>query len=173
MPNKAPAIIAVQDLNSISPAEAIAKAKEDTLKAASANRVPDQAILEDQTMAKQAGYWLDWNELIRRISLLNPAILFQKGGAPNAIAVRYPKRDEHGDVHQEYITGFYCESLPEYSSVTLDEKGLPHREIRGWRSVLVALIRAGALSKKQCDTIFGPAMGERSMLWYRHLQNNE
>jgi hypothetical protein len=173
MPNKSAAIIAVQDLNSISPAEAVSKAKEDMLEQASGHRVPDQAILEDQAMAKQAGYWLDYQELVRRISLLNPRILFQKGGVTNAIAVRYPKRDEHGEVVQEYVTGFYCESLPEYSSVTLDEKGLPHREIRGWRSVLVALIRAGALTKKQCDAIFGPAMGERSMLWYRHLQNNQ
>jgi hypothetical protein len=172
MPNKAPAIISVQDMNSISPAEAIAKATEDTKKQASAFRVPDQAILENQEMAKEAGYWLSWNDLISRISRLNPQILFQKGGVANAIAVRYPKRDEHGETRQEYITGFYCESLPEYSSVTLDDKGLPHREIRGWRSVLVALIRAGALTKQQCDTIFGPATGQRSTLWYRHLQNN-
>jgi hypothetical protein len=173
MPNKAPAFIAVQDLNSISPAEAIAKATEDTKKQASAFRVPDQAILEDQKMAKQAGYWLDYQELIRRIGLLNPRVLFQTGGVTNAIAVRYPKRGDDGKLHPEYITGFYCESLPEYSSVTLDEKGLPHREIRGWRTVLMALIRAGALTKTQCDTIFGPAMGERSMLWYRNLQNNK
>jgi hypothetical protein len=172
MSNKAPAIISIQDMNSISPAEAVAKAKEDTLKQASANRVPDQAILENQKMAKQAGYWLSWNDLVARISRLNPAILFQKGGVENAIAVRFPKVVD-GEKKLEYVTGFYCEDLPEYSSVTLDHKGLPHREIRGWRSVLVALIRAGALTKTQCDTIFGPAMGERSMLWYRHLQNNK
>jgi hypothetical protein len=64
MTSKAPAIIAVQDLNSISPAEAVAKAKEDTLKQASAARVPDQDILENQRMAAEAGYWLDWNEVI-------------------------------------------------------------------------------------------------------------
>jgi hypothetical protein len=56
--------------------------------------------------------------------------------------------------------------------VTLDDKNLPVREIRGWRSVLVALIRAGALTRKQCDTAFGPASGQRSILWYRNLQHN-
>lgn len=176
--NKSAAIIMPADLLAISPAEAVAKAKEDTLRQASSRHVPDQALLSDQKMAQEAGYWLDWHELVRRIHVLNRKIHFQKGGAANAIAVLYPKRDEYGELRQEYITGFYCEPLPEYSSVTLDGMGIAHREVapghnRAWRAVLTALIRAGALTKKQCDTTFGPAMGERSILWYRNLQHNE
>lgn len=170
MPNKAPVIIDRADMYAISPAEAVAKAREDTARMAADKRIPDQNLLEKKEMAK--GYYLDWNELVRRIGNLNSKILFQPGGISNAIAVRYPKPDGMGGFELEYVTGFYCKPLPEFSSVETDDKGLPTREIRGWRSVLTALIRCGALTKKQCDVTFGPALGERSSLWYRNLREN-
>lgn len=155
----------------ISPAEAVAKAKEDTIRQAADKRIPDQALLENKDMAQ--GYYLDWNEFVRRVGRLNTQILFQPGGISGAIAVRYPKPDGMGGVALEYVTGFYCKPLQEYSNVTTDDKGLPTREERGWRSVLHALVRAGALTKKQCDLAFGPALGQRSTLWYRNLQHND
>lgn len=168
---KAPVIIERADMFAISPAEAVAKAKEETRKQATQHRVPDQDVLENREAAK--GYYLEYSELIARIGRLNSKILFQKGGVDNAVAVRFPKPDGMGGHTLEYVTGFFCQPLPEFSSVILDDKGLPVREVRGWRSVLHALIRAGALTKRQCDVVFGPAVGQRSSLWYRHLQHNE
>lgn len=166
----APAVIEIQDINSISLHEANHKAREENLKMASARRIADQDVLEDQEMAQ--GIVLDHNELIRRIQLLNPKILIQAGGVQGAVAVRYPKYED-GEHTLAYITGFYLEPLPEFSSVTLDDMGLPHREIRGWRSVLLALIKAGALEQEKVDTLFGPAMGQRTGLWYRNLKANK
>lgn len=164
---EAPVVLDVRDMLSISPAEALAKAKEDTLALASANRIPDQDLLENQEMA--TGYTLDHNELIRRIQLLNPKILIMPGGVRGAAAVRYPKMED-GEMQNVYITGFYLEPLPEYSSVICDEMGNAKREIRGWRSVLLALLRVGALDIEKTDAMFGPASGQRSGLWYRSLQ---
>lgn len=163
----APVIFDASDFYAISPAEAAAKAKEDTLALAAKNRIPDQDLLEETEMAK--GYYLDHNELIRRLQRLNSQILIQQGGVANAVAVRYPLMED-GELKQQYVTGFFLEPLPEYSSVTTDDKGLPVREIRGWRSVLLALIRVGALTHSQCDVMFGPAAGQRSGLWYRSRQ---
>jgi hypothetical protein len=155
------------EMFAISPAEAVLKAKEDNKRLASAKRIPDQNVLEDHEAAE--GIQLHHNELIRRIQVLNPKILITPGGIDGAVAVRYPKY-EFGAWSNEYITGFYLQPLPEFSSVTVDVNGLPHREIRGWRSVLIALIKAGALEIKQVDALFGPAKGQRTGLWYRSLQ---
>lgn len=151
----------------ISPAEAIAKAKEDTIAMSSKNRIADQDTFEDQEMAR--GMELSENELIRRLQLLNPKILITPGGVAGAVAVRYPKFED-GEWSNAYITGFYLKPLPEFSSVTVDDKGLPVRELRGWRSVLLALIRCGALDRVKVDALFGPARGQRSGIWYRSLQ---
>ena len=161
-------IILQSDLNSISPAEAIIKATEDTRKTASANRIPDQDILENHEAAR--GVPMEANELIRRLQKLNPKILVMPGGVPNAVAVRYPTKNENGEIEQRYITGFYLERLPEFSSVTVDNMGLPHREVRGWRSVLMALIDNNILDRAKVDLMFGPALGQRTGLWYKQLQ---
>jgi hypothetical protein len=158
-------IILQSDLNSISPAEAIEKATEDTRKAASANRIPDQAILENHEAAR--GVPMEANELIRRLQKMNSKLVIVPGGVPNAVAVRYPKKNESGEIEQAYITGFYLERLPEFSSVTVDNMGLPHREVRGWRSVLMALIDNSILDRAKVDLMFGPALGQRTGLWYR------
>lgn len=146
-------------------AEGIAKAKEDNLRQAAKHKVPDQKLLEDAEMAR--GNLMSWRELIRRVKRINPEILFEKGGMPNAIAVRVidPATKE-----KTYISGFYCEDLPEYSSLVVDEHGLPVRETRGWRTVLLSLIRAHHLDPEKVEVMFGPAVGQRTMLWDRSLQ---
>jgi hypothetical protein len=164
----APVVMERSEMFAISPAEAVAKAKEDNKRLASKSRITDQDILEDHEAAQ--GIELHHNELIRRIQLLNPKILIMPGGINGAVAVRYPKF-EFGEWSNTYITGFYLQPLPEFSSVTTDANGLPHREIRGWRSVLLALIKAGALDRKKVDALFGPARGQRSGIWYRTLQS--
>jgi hypothetical protein len=161
-------IILQSDLNAISPTEAIARAKEDVRRQASANRIPDQAILENHEAAR--GIPMEANEFIRRLQKMNSKLLIVPGGVPNAVAVRYPTKNESGEIEQKYITGFYLERLPEFSSVTVDNMGLPHREIRGWRSVLMALIDNNILDRKKVDLVFGPALGQRTGLWYRQLQ---
>jgi hypothetical protein len=166
--SKAPAYIPLSELHAISLGEAVDKAREDTKKQASANRIPDQSLLENHDMAR--GSELEANELIRRLERLDPKILIQKGGIEGAVAVRYPLPDENGDIKPQYVTGFYLQKLPEYSSVTLDNMGLPHREVRGWRSVLMALIDRGILDRGKVDLLFGPASGQRTGLWYRALQ---
>jgi hypothetical protein len=148
--------------------EGAEKAREDNRKLASRYKIPDQKLLENRDMAE--GNFMDWKELVRRIHTLSPKIFIEKGGYPNALAVRIERKNWEGISEKEYITGFLMEKLPEYSSVLVDKNDLPKREVRGWRTVLQALIRAGALTQKQCDLTFGPALGQRAVLWDRAKQ---
>jgi hypothetical protein len=151
--------------------EGLAKAKEENLALAAQNKIPDQAVLEDAKAA--LGMPLHPNELIRRIQRLNPRIIVEPGGVRNAVAVRTLAFDtEIGKEEKKYITGFYIDMpMPEFSCVVLDNKGLPVKEVRGWRTVLLALIRQKLLTKKQCDLTFGKAQGQRTSLWDRQTQS--
>lgn len=148
--------------------EGIEKATEDNKRLSAQYKIPDQGLLENHRMAR--GSPMAWTELVRRLEKLSPRLLIQQGGIKNAIAVRLVEKDERGCDTLRYITGFYMDILPEYSSVTVDENGLPVREIRGWRSVLEALIQARAFTRKHADLMFGPAMGQRACLWNRSAQ---
>lgn len=153
-------------------AESVAKLKEDNAKAAAQNRIPNQDILEDRGAA--LGIPMQPSELILRLQKLNPKIIIQQGGVRNAVAVRYPVMEDGKEV-KKYITGFYVDNpLPEFSCVVTDERGLPWREIRGWRTVLTALIRQGILTEKRCDLHFGKPGTMRAILWdkQRHAERN-
>jgi hypothetical protein len=144
--------------------EAVAKAKEENQAAAAASKIPDQDILEKREMAM--GLMLQPNEFIRRLEKLNSKLIIEAGGVRNAVAVRYPKMQEDGTIEKAYVTGFYVDApIPEFSSVIVDSKGLPVRELRGWRSVLLALYRQKIVTLKQLDLVFGKAQGQRSVLW--------
>lgn len=150
--------------------EGLAKIKEENKVLTDKNRIPDQEILEDKRAA--VGLTMEPSELINRIQRLNPKILVELGGVKNAVAVRYVKKSEEtGKDEKVYVTGFYTDHpLLEFSYVLVDNKGLPVREMRGWRSVLLALIRQKLLTMKQIELIFGKANGQRAILWDKQTQ---
>jgi hypothetical protein len=149
--------------------EGTAKAREENIQIASKYRIPDQDTLEKIGMA--LGQVMDWKAFVNKLLTLSPNLVVEKGGYPNAVAVRVIKKNEFGETKKEYVSGFLMERMPEFSSVILDENKLPKREIRGWRTVLEALIRSGAITQKQCDLKFGPALGQRAVLWDRAQQS--
>lgn len=162
--------IDIADINGVSLAEAAISAKEETKKLAAKNHIPDQKLLEDRDMAR--GYELEPNDFIARLQKLTSKVLIRQGGVRNAVAVcvQVPVSEDY-PTGWKYITGFYInQRLPEFSSVTTDQFGVAHKEIRGWRSVLLALINAGAVDRRKADIAFGPALGQRTDLWYRSLQ---
>jgi hypothetical protein len=148
----------------LSPEEGVAKLREGNLKLASAKKIPNQNLLENTDMA--LGNPMMPQELIRRIQKINPKIIVEKGGIPNAVAVRYPVLDDEGKLTKRYLTGFYVDrALPEFSSVLTDKNGLPTREERGWRSVLLALFHANVATYEELKAMFGEPNGQRNSLW--------
>src|ERR1700733_1129679 len=61
-------------------------------------------------------------------------------------------------------------NMPEYSQLRVDSRGLPTKEkYRGWRTVLLCLIKKDIITVEQSDAVFGKPSGPRSRPWYRTL----
>jgi hypothetical protein len=165
----------------LSPEEAVYREREELLKLASTRKIGGQAELEDAE--RSAGPRISWQEVIRRLRLCNPKLHFadSQGGAHIAV-YRLKNRAEAADHEYDpekfdwwndhiYVTGFPKQDMAEYSHVVLDSSNLPVREIRGWRSVLIALIKASAISHESTLKHFGEAIGARSGRWHEQLQH--
>lgn len=163
----------------LSPEEGVIKLRQECLDQAAANRIPFQTELEDQE--RSAGPRLYYTEILRRIRDENPNIIV-KDGSPGSVALYAPKnRGEIAETEYDpssqdwyrdhkYVGGLEKDWLPEYSHVILDTSLLPVREIRGWRTVLISLIKSGALNYQQAINQFGEAVGQRSTPWHEQLR---
>lgn len=128
-------------------------------------KVKDQDVLEDQAAA--LGHPMQPSDFILRLQKLNPRIIIEKGGVRNSVAVRYVPR---GQVDKVYVTGFPVDiPLPEFSAIVVDNEGKPFRELRGWRSVLLALVKKDLLTMQQVKLTFGYPTGQRAILWDKHV----
>lgn len=177
----------------LSAEEGVIKKREECLTQASAHRIAGQNELEDPE--RSAGPRLYYTEVIQRIRKAagytadgNPRVQILDGSPGNVAIYRIKHRGEydgsefletrrppnglHPDFFKDhvYVTGMPKDWLPEYSHVILDTSLLPVREIRGWRSVVMALIKSGALTYQQAINQFGEAVGERSGRWHEQLR---
>jgi hypothetical protein len=155
-------------------AESVARLRENIRATTDKKKIPNQALLEDQDMA--IGEPMSPQLFIEKLRKF-PGVIVEQGGIPNAVAVRMlvtdedPTSETHGKQIKRYVSGFYVDRvLPEFSSVTTNEHGLATREIRGWRSVLLALFNSKAVTLKQLKAAFGDANGQRGTLWQQRMQ---
>jgi hypothetical protein len=114
-------------------------------------KIKDQAELEDTKAA--LGQVLHTSAFIAYLQKVCPGLIVEKGGWPNAVALR---RYVNGE--KVYVTGFELGDMPEFSAVLTDDDGLPVREVRGWRNVLVSLIKQGLISVDAIKKQYGHAM---------------
>lgn len=150
--------------------EGTARIKEDTLSKREKFKHPQHDILINHEMAE--GNSMEPAEFIRRLQALDPSIIVEAGGIPNACAVRVicwddnPNSDEYGKFIRKYVSGFYTDrKLPEFSSLIVEDDFTPRREVRGWRTVLLQLINQKVVTYKQVKTAFGDPSGKRNSLW--------
>lgn len=156
----------------LSPEENVAKLREGNRKMVQDKKLPNQKILEDKDQA--LGAPLAHPEFMRRLRLMKPSLVIQEGGVANAIQIRYPVTDpETGAATTRYVTGFYKGMLPEFSSILTDDYGLPTREIRGWRSVLLVLIHCNIVTYAEVKAAFGEPHGQRGILWREQMQERK
>jgi hypothetical protein len=151
--------------------ENLAKLKENNAKRVQKFKIPGQVELENKDMAH--GEPMGWQQLVYLLQKMNSKIICEDGGMKDAIAVRVPAWLEDGTYGKKYVTGFYKEVLPEFSWVTTDERGLPKREVRGWRTVVLALIRQGWIKYSDAVSIFGEPNGVRSGRWHELLRGRK
>ena len=163
----------------LNPEETVIREREELLTLAASRKIHGQAELEDPRRAY--GPRLQYTEIVSKLSRLNSRLKFLEG-SPGNLALYLPKkRNEYNAEerewdkdaffwHHKYVGGIPKEELPEYGYVTLDSSNLPVREIKSWRSVLIALIKAGAITYTQAITEFGEAVGPRSVRWHEQLR---
>ena len=159
----------------LNPEENLAKQKELTQKAREPFKHPDQAILDNTEMA--VGKPLAPNDFIRLLKVAGPNLLIEDGGVPGAMAVRVRTLDDdplsptYKQFVKKYVTGFYADRvLPEFSSFINDSTGVPVREVRGWRTVLIML--RSEIKYSEMTRVFGEPVGERAILWNRVMREH-
>jgi hypothetical protein len=164
----------------LDPEESLAKLKEENEAIYEKRKIAGQKELEDQE--RSAGPRIPFAELLSRLKKLNSQLIV-RDGLPGHVALYAPRslkeletaeRDFERDIFfhlHKYVSGFPKEDMPEYAHIIVDERGLPKREYRGWRSVLMPLIKQGVISYEAAVEEFGEAMGQRSHRWHSELRN--
>lgn len=182
----------------LNPEESVFKLREEILKQESAKKMHGQDELQNADRSR--GSRMPYEELLARLQKLNPGIQ-GKDGSPGSLALYYPKPESeytmedhmcpaeawkfgvqlppNGDFFRthKYCGGFLKEPLPEWGSVTTDTSGIAVHEVekghnRGWRSVLIGLIKAHVVTYAAAVKEFGePVTDQRSRFWFE--QTNE
>lgn len=150
----------------LSPDEAVIREREDLIKVVSAKKIAGQEGLEDSERA--GGARMAWTEVIRRLQKINSEIQARDGISGHIALYRPKRRDEYQPMDWEqvppggpffrdhvYVYGMEKQPTPEWSVVTLDNAGLPERERIGWRSVVLAFIKSGAIPYRNACEEFG------------------
>lgn len=180
----------------LNPEESLYRERELALAQAAKCKIGGQKELED--VERSSGPRMPWQEVIRRLLICNPAIRV-KDGTPGNVALYFKKRsDEYTEVdevllhspaaartlnipvpaddffiHHKYIGGFERHPMPEYAHVSVDSSGLPLREYRGWRSILISLIKERVITYGSAVAHFGNPEGDsRSGRWFEQLQKH-
>lgn len=177
----------------LNPEESVCRLREELLQQESKKKIFGQKELED--VDRSSGPRMPWTELIRRLQKCNPGIRVKDGMAGNvalyfrkrsdemteademvllapsaARAMNIPVPDDPFFVHHKYVGGFKKEPMPEYAHVTVDTSEVAHREVRGWRSVLLALIKQRIITYQAAIDEFGnPESDKRSSRWFEQV----
>jgi len=163
----------------LNPEEGVIKEREDLLKKARKFRVQDQDELENP--ARSEGARIPYTELLKRLNKVCPQLTAREG-SPGSLALYYPRNADELDealreggssdvffIFNKYAGGMPKEDLPEWGYVDIDTSLIAtHEHLRGWRTVLIGLIRAGAISYADAINEFGdPGTDPRNISWMR------
>lgn len=166
----------------LNPEEGVIKEREALLKKASVYKIEDQAELQNEKRSE--GSRLSFSELLHRLQRIAPDLQV-KDGSPGNVALYFPRTAEQLDaalreggqndiffIFNKYVGGFPKEELPEWGYVDIDTSLIATREhLRGWRTVLIGLIRAGVISYQQAIEEFGdPITDPRNIVWMKKLE---
>jgi hypothetical protein len=160
----------------LNPEEAVIRERESLLAICAKKKIGGQDELED--FNRSQGPRLQFTEIISRLRHAAPALRVLDGSLGN-VALYFPRnqreykevvRESDGSqdgffLYHKYVSGMPKAGIPEYASVDIDTSHLPTREgwmtngafVQGhsWRSVLIALMRAGVISYSAAVRQFG------------------
>lgn len=137
-------------------------------------RHPDQDNLK--LTDARLGRPMHCSELLLRLQRLVPTLFVREGGIVGHLAlyeVADTPQSKWDGKNFSYLGYVEYEMLPEFSRYEFNtERDVLIRESeRGWRTVLLRLIKAGLLTEDQCRKEFGAAVGSGSLAWHKTLWN--
>lgn len=149
----------------ISGAEALAQTYEDTDRQVAPNRMPEQDSWKES--GRRIGRMMSHQALCRYVTRSNPRVIMETSIADPACAGFYSLTGDH----KRYLVAFHKGHLPEWSIIETDKADLPVRERRGWRTVLMRLLKQRILSFRQITNIIQDHYGYSPAVWnkYWHL----
>jgi hypothetical protein len=123
--------------------------------------------------AARVGNLMSHSDLICRLRRLIPDLYFTEGRIIGDLAVYRtyggPQTRLNGNSF-EYLFYMPTGLMPEFSLYEFSERDVPVKEKqRGWRTILLRLIRTGLLTEEKCREEFGEAVGAGSTVWHRKL----
>ncbi len=164
----------------LDPKEEVARQREELLSDIAPRKAYGQEELEKSDRSKDGHLY--YSVLLRKLKVLYPSFLV-KDGIPGNVAIYRPKTsaeilNEGYDLgrpkwHNEsrYVTGFPKNYIPEWGHYLNDTDGVAEREVRGWRSILIAMIKQGLFTYAAAVKEFGnPEHDQRSRFWFEQLQ---
>lgn len=146
-------------LKRITGMEALRRSFEETDKELIKYRLDDQDALKNAEA--RMGKPMSHSDLFRRVSKCNPRITMEDSLNDPLVAGFYLTTREG----KKYLVAFDKGYLPEFSIVVTDNADLPIKERRGWRTVLLRLLKQRALTWRQILAVWGDAHGHSSKLW--------
>ena len=147
----------------LSKKEALLEKQESTYQALEKHRLPFQQDYTD--MASRRGRMMHSNDLFRRLKKIIPRFYVVPGNMEGYAALYYIPE---GNI--KYICACPVGMLTEYSVYILDDRDLPKKDLRGWRTVLIRCIEAGIVTEDAVRKEFGhPSNGIVSTFYRRHL----
>lgn len=160
--------------------ESVIRQREELRDAISGREAYGQKDIEKAERSE--GPRLYYTEFLLRLKKIWPHFIV-KDGIPGNVAVYRPKtkeeitRDGYDLMfpqwynEHKYVTGFPKEHLPEWGHYINDTDGIALREVRGWRTVLIALIKQGIVTYEDVALEFtDPIHDQRSKYWFDQLQ---
>ena len=158
----------------LSTSEHIARKREQNYnsEAIKKQRWEDQEELKDDE--SRVGRPMKHTDFLSVVQKLVPCLYVTEGRIQGHLAIYQvaggPKPAWDGN---DYKYLFFCPSgiLPEFSQYEFDPRtNVPIRESnRGWRTVLLRLIKCGLLTEDTCNRVFGRPEGKPSNRWHHEL----
>jgi hypothetical protein len=139
-----------EQLKRISAKEKLVGLKEDTNRQLDRYRLSDHKELKDSE--KRTGQMLYHTDLVRRIEKITHKRVWAEDSKHDSTVCGF--YTQHNGV-KKFICAFDKGPLPEYSHITTDERDLPIKEKRGWRTVLTRLMQAKVITWPQVRYGFG------------------
>jgi hypothetical protein len=164
----------------LDPKEEVARQREELLKDIAPRKAYGQEELDKAERSE--GPRLYYSVFLRKLKKIYPQLLV-KDGIPGNVALYRPKTE--GEIirdgydlaaprwynEHKYFAGFPKDHIPEWGHYVNDTDGIAEREVRGWRTVLIAFIKQGVLTYQAVVGEFGdPANDQRSRFWFEQLQ---